>query len=167
MSSYDFIACNQRLSTFEEALSDEEIKSYNELVKMGLTEDQIKIIGIDISKIDRNKNVFLIQLPEEIRNSPLVIEVDFHNYYARFLTDKKFIYKVSGIEKVISHFAGYIGKYSDTWKELELWRVIEEDYSIDSSKVPQTILNLRNLTIEQLEAFYEGPVPSRMTLTHN
>lgn len=73
---------------------------------MGLTEEQIQIRGIDLSKIDRNKRVFFIKLPEELQNSPLVIEEDFHNPYARFLTDKKFVYKVTGVEKVVSHLVG-------------------------------------------------------------
>lgn len=167
MTVYEFIACNQKLSSFEEALADEEIKSYNELLKLGFTEEQIQIRGIDLSQIDRNKKVFLINLPEELQNSPLVIEEDFNNPFARFLTDKKFIYKVKNIEKVVSHLAGYIGKYSDTWKELELWRVQENDYCVDSSEVPQTVINLRNLTLEKLEAFYEGSVPKQMILFQN
>ena len=85
----------------------------------------------------------------------------------RFLTDKKFIYKVTNVEKVVSHLAGYIGKYSDTWKELELWRVLQDDYSVDSSEVPYTVLNLRNLTLEKLEAFYESSVPNQMILFQN
>lgn len=167
MAVYEFIACNQKLASFKEALSDEEIKSYNELLKMGLTEEQIQIRGIDLSKIDRNKKVFFINLPEELQNSPLVIEADFHNPYARFLTDKKFIYKVTNVEKVVSHLAGYIGKYSDTWKELELWRVLKDDYTVDSSEVPQTAIHLRNLTLEKLELFYESSVPRRMILFQN
>lgn len=164
MTIYQFIACNQKLATFEEALSDEEIKSYNELLQMGFTEKQIQIRGINLSKIDRNKKVFLINLPEELQNSPLVIGEDFYNPYARFLTDKKFIYKVTNVEKVVSHFAWYIGKYSTIWKELELWRVIEDDYSIDSSDVSKTVIHLRNLTLETLETFYEGTVPNQMVL---
>ena len=167
MAVYEFLACNQKLSSFEEALADEEIKSYNELLKMGFKEEQIQIRGIDLSKIDRNKKVFFINIPEELRNSPLKVEEDFHNHYARFLTEKKYIYKITGVEKVVIHLAGFIGKYSNDWKELELWRVIEDDYSVDSSEVPQTVSNLRNLTLEKLEAFYESTVPQRMILTQN
>lgn len=154
MAVYEFIACNQKLKSFEEALSDEEIKSYNELLKIGFKEEQIQIRGIDLSKIDRNKKVFLINLPEELQNSPLVIEEDFHNPYARFLTDKKFIYKVTNAEKEVSHLAAYLGKFSDTWKELELWRVLQDDYSVDSFEVPKTVINLLNLKLEKLEAFH-------------
>lgn len=111
MAVYEFIACNQKLKSFEEALSDEEIKSYNELLKIGFKEEQIQIRVIDLSKIDRNKKVLLINLPEELQNSPLVIEEDFHNPYARFLTDKKFIYKVTNAEKVVSHLAAYFGDF--------------------------------------------------------
>lgn len=49
--------------------------------------------GGNLSKIDRNEKVNLINLTEELQNSPLVIEEGFHNSYARFLTDKRFIYK--------------------------------------------------------------------------
>lgn len=159
MVVYDFIACNEKLSSFAEALTDEQMKSYNELLKLGLSEKQIQIRGIDLSKMDRDKKVFFIQLPEELLNSPLVIEADFRNPYARFLTDKKFIYKIIGVEKVVSHLAGYIVKHAITWKEIELWRVLEEDYSVDPFEIPQTFTNLRNLTVEQLESFYEGAVP--------
>ena len=167
LAVYEFISCNQKLTTFKEALSDEEIKSYNELLKMGLTEEQIQIRGIDLSNIDRNKRVFFIQLPEELQNRPLVIEEDFHNPYARFLTDKKFVYKVTGVEKVVSHLAGYIGKYVNIWRELELWRVTEGDYLVDPSGIPQTVINLRDLTLEKLESFYDGPVPKRLILVQN
>lgn len=37
---------------------------------MGLSEEQINIRGIDLSKIDRDKKVFTIFLPEELTNSP-------------------------------------------------------------------------------------------------
>lgn len=81
MAVYEFISCNNKLTTFEEALSDEEIKSYNELLKIGLTEEQIQIRGIDLSKIDRNKRVFFIQLPEDLQNSPLIIEEDLCSFF--------------------------------------------------------------------------------------
>lgn len=106
LTVYKFIASDQKLATFEEALQDEEIKSYNELLKMGLTEEQIKIRGIDLSKIDRDKKVFFINLPEELKTSPLRIEEDFHNSYARYLTDKKYIYKIIDEGKAIYHLAG-------------------------------------------------------------
>lgn len=164
MAVYEFIASNQKLPSFDDALSDEEIKSYNELLKMGFTEEQIQIRGMDLSKIDRNKKVFLINLPEELQSSPLVIVEDLHNSYARYFTDKKYIYKVTNVQKVVSHLTGYIGKYSNLWKELELWRVIQDDYSVDSSEVPSTVIPLHNLTLEKLEAFYESPVPNQMIL---
>ncbi|MFS0864903.1 hypothetical protein [Fredinandcohnia sp. 179-A 10B2 NHS] len=166
MAVYEFIACDQKLTSFEDALADEEVKSYNELLSMGYTEEQIHIRGIDLTNIDRDKKVFLIQIPEELQNSPLVIEEDFHHSYARYLTDKKFIYKVAGADKVVSHLAGYIGKYSNTWTELELWRVLEDDYSVDSSEIPQSVINLRNLSLENLEEFYEGSVPRILILFH-
>lgn len=167
MAIYQFISCNQKLSSFEEMLSDEEIKSYNELLKMGFTEDQIQIRGIDLTKVDRDKKVFLIRLPEELQNSPLVIEEDFHHPYARFLTNKKYIYRVAGVEKAVSHLAAYIGKYANTWKELELWQVMEDDYSVNSAEIPQTVINISNMTIEKLDEFFEGSVPSRLTLFQN
>lgn len=166
MAVYEFIACNQKLASFEDAVADEEIKSYNELIKMGFTEEQIQIRGIDLTKIDRNKKVFLIQIPEELQNSPLVIEEDFHHSYARYLTDKKFIYKVTGADIVVSHLAGYIGKYSNTWTELELWRVLDDDYSVDSSEIPKNVVDICNLSIESLESFYEGSVPRCLRLFH-
>lgn len=167
MAVYEFIACNEKLGTFKDALADEEIKSYKELLKMGFTDEQIQIRGMDLSNIDRNKKVFFIQIPEELQNSPVRIEEDFRNPFARFLTDKKFIYKVTGVEKVASHFAGYIGKYANTWTELELWRVTEDDYTLDSSEIHQTDIHLRNLTIENLEDFYEGAVPNRLILVQD
>ena len=167
LSIYEFIACDQKLSTFEEALSDEQIKSYNELLKMGLKDEQIRIRGIDLSKVERDKKIFYIPLPEELQNSPLVIEEDFHHPYARYLTNKKFIYKVVNAQKAITHLAGYIGKYSDIWRELELWRVTEDDYGIDSSDVPKTIINLRDLTVEKVDIFYEGTVPNQLVLVQN
>lgn len=167
MAIYHFISCNQKLSSFEEMLSDEEKKSYNELLNMGYTEDQIQIRGIDLTRVDRDKRVFLIKLPEELQNSPLVIEEDFHHPYARFLTNKKYIYRVAGVEKAVSHLAAYIGKYANTWKELELWRVMENDYSVNSTEIPQTVINLSNMTIEKLDDFFEGSVPSRLTLLQN
>lgn len=42
---YEFIACNQKLPTFQEALEDEQMKSYNELLALGLSEEQIAIRG--------------------------------------------------------------------------------------------------------------------------
>ncbi|MEH7237645.1 hypothetical protein [Bacillus sp. JJ1562] len=167
MAVYEFIACNQKLSSFEKALADEEIKSYNELLKMGFTAEQIQIRGINLSKIDRNIKVFYIKLPEELHNSPLQIEEDFKNPYARFLTEKKFIYRVTGVEKAVSHLAGYIGKYANTWKELELWRVMEDDYSVEDSLIPKTVISLHYLTLEKLEVFYEGSVPNCLILVQN
>lgn len=167
MAVYEFIACNQKLPTFIELLSAEEIKSYNELLKMGFTEKQIQIRGIDLSKIDRNKKVFFIQLPDELQNSPLGIEEDFHHSYARFLTDKKFIYKVTGVEKAVSHLAYYLGNSARTWKELELCRVNEDDYSVDSAGISETVVNIGNLTMEQLESFHEGTVPGLLKIVQS
>lgn len=167
MIIYQFIACDQKLPSFEEALADEEVKSYNELLKMGLTEDQIKIIGIDLTGIDRNKKVFLITLPEEFQNCSLTIKEDFQNPYARYLTDRKYIYKVTNVEKAIPQLGWYIGKYTETWKELELWRVIEDEYCVDSGGVPETVIKIRNVTLEILEDFYDGPVPNRIFLVQN
>ena len=164
MVDYDFIASNEKLPTFEEVLVEEELKSYNDLLKLGLTEEQIQIIGIDLKKMDHNKNVFLIQLPEELQNSPLVIEEDFRNSYARFLTDKKFIYKVTDVERAVSHLAVYIGMYANTWKEIELWRVLEDDYTVDYLTIAQSIINIRNLTIEHLESFYEASNPKLLKI---
>lgn len=167
MGVYEFIACNQKLASFEEALSDERIKSYNDLLEIGLSEEQIQIRGLDLTEFDRNEKILLIDLPEELLNSPLIIEEDFHNSYARFLTDKKFVYKVLGVEKVVPHLVGYIEKYANTWKELELWRVKEDDYLVDSSEMPQSVIPLRNVTIEIIEDFYEGTVPKRLLLVQN
>lgn len=164
MIDYRFIACDEKLPTFQEALKDEKIKSYNELLKMGLTEEQIKIRGIDLSKVDREKKVFLIFLPEELENSPLVVENDSSNTYARYLTNKKYIYRVEGIENALIHFAGYIGKYADVWTELELWQVLEDDYLVDSLNISQTIIELREMTIEKLEDFYETAAPKKLIL---
>jgi len=164
LAIYQFIACDQKLPSFEEALADEEVKSYNDLLKMGLTEEQIQIRGIDLTGIDRNKKVFLITLPEEFQNCSLTIEEDFQKPYAPFLSDRKFIYKVTSVEKAISQLGWYIGKYTETWKELELWRVIEDDYCVDSGGISQTIINIRNMTLDKLEDFYDGPVPNRIVL---
>ncbi len=164
MINYRFIACNEKLPTFQEALEDEKMKSYNELLKMGLTEEQIKIRGIDLSKVDRDKKVFLIFLPEELKTSPLVIKNDSSNTYARYLTDKKYIYRVEGVENSLIHFAGYIGKYADIWTELELWQVLEDDYLVDPLSISQTIIKSRQMTIEKLEEFLETDIPKKLIL---
>jgi len=164
MINYRFIACNENLPTFQEALEDEKMKSYNELLRMGLTEEQIKIRGIDLSKVDKDMKVFLIFLPEELENSPLVIKKDSSNTYARYLTDKKYIYRVEEVENAVIHFAGYIGKYADIWTELELWQVLEDDYLVDSLSIAQTIIDLRQMTIEKLEEFYETTTPKQLIL---
>ena len=41
----------------------------------------------------------------------------------------------------------------------------EDDYLVDSTTFPQIVLNLRNLSIEDLEDFFEGTVPKRLLLT--
>lgn len=161
---YLFIACNEKLASFQEALEDEEIKSYNELLKMGMTEQQIQLRGHDFSKIDRDAKIFLIMLPDEIKNSPLSIEPDFNNSYARFLTDKRYIYKVTMAHKAILHFAGYIGKYSDRWRELEIWHVDEDDYTVDSTAIKQKSIHLRQLTSEHLEDVVEAAEPTMLRL---
>ncbi|OCA90431.1 hypothetical protein A8F94_00640 [Bacillus sp. FJAT-27225] len=161
-SLFVFMACDQRLLSFEDALEDEEIKSYNELLKMGFTDDQIQIRGIDLTKIDRDKKVFLIRLPDELHDSPLRIEEDFHNHYARYLTEKRYIYKLEGAEIAVLHLAFYLGKYIGTMKELELWRVHEDDYTMDSSGIPETRVQARYFTTEILEAFFEGSLPNRL-----
>ncbi|GGA92986.1 hypothetical protein [Ornithinibacillus halotolerans] len=164
MSIYEFIASNEKLATFEEALADEEIKSYNELLDMGLSEEQINIRGIDLSDIDRNEKIFYIQLPEELQNSPLMVEEDFQNSFAHFLTDKKYIYRISGVERAVPHLGGYIGKYANTWNELELWRVNEDDYTTDTTEIPIAVRHLPSVTLEDLEVFYEGTVPRKLIL---
>lgn len=164
MGIYEFIACNERLSSFREALEDETLKSYNDLIKMGFTEKQIQIRGIDLRDIDREKKVFFIQLPEELINSPLEIEEDFHHAYARYLSDQKFIYRVSNAEKVLPHLAYYIVKYADRWGKLELWRVIEDDYCVDPQDISHKSIHLSSLTLDHLESFYEGKVPCRITI---
>jgi hypothetical protein len=161
---YLFLACNEKLASFQEALEDEKIKSYNELLKMGMTEQQIQLRGHDFSKIDRDAKVFLIMLPDEIANSPLSIEPDFKNSYARFLTDKRYIYKVEMAHKALLHFAGYIGKYSDRWRELEIWHVEEDDYNVDSTTIVQKSVHLRQLTNEHLEDLVEATEPKMLRL---
>ena len=161
---YLFIATNEKLASFQEALDDEQIKSYNELLKMGMTEQQIQLRGHDFSKIDRDAKVFLIMLPDEIANSPLTIEPDNNNSYARFLTDKRYIYKVEMAHKALLHFAGYIGKYSNRWRELEIWHVIEDDYSVDSTTIAQKYVHLRQLTSEHLEELVEAAEPRMLRL---
>lgn len=156
MLNYKFIACDEKLPSFQEALEDEQIKSYNELLKIGLTEEQIKIRGIDLSNIEKDEKIFLIMLPEELQNSSLVIEDDSKNVYARYLTKKKYIYKVDGVEKAISHLAGYIFKYATRWTELELWQVLEDDYLVDCDSIRQEVVQLRQMTIDTLETFYEN-----------
>lgn len=165
MAIYEFVACDYKLPSFQEALEDEEIQSYNGLLKLGFTEKQIaySFRGIDLKGIDRNKKVFLIQLPEELQNSPVEIVADFHHPYARYLSDKKYIYKINGVSQAIPHFIGYIAKYDEHWKELELWRVIEDDYHV--LDVPNKTLKLRDHTLlNRLEEFYEGPIPQRLAL---
>ena len=164
---YIFIASNEKLVTFEEALEDEKIKSYNELLKMGMTEQQIQIRGHDFSNIDRDAKVFLIILPDEIANSPLSIEPDFKNAYARYLTEKRYIYKVSQANKVVPHFAGYIGKYSNVWRELEIWCVKEDDYTVDISQIHQQTLRIHSLTMEHIEELVESTQAKMLRLLSN
>lgn len=164
---YIFIASNEKLVTFEEALEDEKIKSYNELLKMGMTEQQIQIRGHDFSNIDRDAKVFLIMLPDEIANSPLSIEPDFKNAYARYLTEKRYIYKVSQANKVVPHFAGYIGKYSNVWRELEIWCVKEDDYTVDISQIHQQTLRIHSLTMEHIEELVESTQAKMLRLLSN
>lgn len=164
---YIFIASNEKLVTFEEALEDEKIKSYNELLKMGMTEQQIQLRGHDFSNIDRDAKVFLIILPDEIANSPLSIEPDFKNAYARYLTEKRYIYKVSQANKVVPHFAGYIGKYSNVWRELEIWCVKEDDYTVDSSQIQQQTLRIHSLTMEHIEELVESTQAKMLRLLSN
>lgn len=159
-----FIACNERLATFQQALEDERMKSYNELLQLGFTEKMLKerlFRGIDLKGIDRDKKMFLIELPEELTNSSLLIEEDFYHSFARFLTDKKYIYRVTGIEESIFHFFAYIAKYANTWRELEIWRVHEDDYV---TEVPIQVINYRNFTLIQLERFFEEKNPKQLLL---
>lgn len=164
---YIFIASNEKLVTFEEALEDEKIKSYNELLKMGMTEQQIQLRGHDFSNIDRDAKVFLIMLPDEIANSPLSIEPDFKNAYARYLTEKRYIYKVSQANKVVPHFAGNIGKYSNVWRELEIWCVKEDDYTVDISQIHQQTLRIHSLTMEHIEELVESTQAKMLRLLSN
>ena len=166
MTVYEFLASNEKLLSFEEALSDEQIKSYNELLKLGYTEQDLvnRFRGVDLSKIDRNKKVFFVVLSEDVQNCSLAIEEDFNHPFARFLTDKKFIYKITGVEKAIPFLVGYIAKYACSWKELELWRVIEYDYIID---IPRSAKNYRDITLEVIENFYESSVPRLLVLVQN
>lgn len=164
MAIYEFLACNGKLNTFCEALKDERMKSYNDLLQMGVTEKQINIRGIDLSRIDRDKKVFLIQLPAELENSPLTIEQDFNNAYARFLTNKKYIYKILNAEKVPLHLIFYLVKNANYWKEIELWRVIEDDYCIVSQEINQKTIYLRHLTLDSIESFLEDDIPCLLTI---
>jgi len=165
MANYEFMACDYKLPSFQEALEEEEIQSYNGLLKLGFTQEQIaySFRGIDLKGIDRDKKVFLIQLPEELQNSPVEIIEDFHNPYARYLSDKKYIYKINGVNQALPHFIGYIAKYVEYWKELELWRVVEDDYRVYD--VPAKMLKLRDHTLlNHLDVFYEGPIPQQLVL---
>ncbi|MFC5541926.1 MAG: hypothetical protein C0P75_013295 [Bacilli bacterium] len=163
---YEFIACNQKLPTFQEALEDEQMKSYNELLALGLSEEQIAIRGVDLKGIDRDKKVFWIRLPDELLNSPLLVEKDSHNPYARYLSDKKYVYKLSNVSsEIIPHVAYYLLKYANLWRELEIWRVIQDDYLIDMAEIPHRIIPLHVLTLEDLEAFFDRPAPRKMTIT--
>lgn len=165
MANYEFMACDYKLPSFQEALEDEEIQSYNGLLKLGFTEEQItySFRGIDLKGLERDKKVFLIQLPEELQNSPLKMVEDFHNPYARYLSDKKYIYKINGVNEAIPHFIGYIAKYGEHWKELELWRVIEDDYHV--LDVPNKMLKLKDhKLLNRLEEFYEEPIPQQLVL---
>lgn len=169
------MASNEKLPTYEEALEDEWPKSYNELIKLGFTEKQLQIRGIDLSDIDKDKKIFYIILPEELehllpndlKDSSLNVEKDFKNAYARFLTDKKFIYKITGVETLlaIEYFVSYIKKYADVWLELEIWQVVEDDYVIDPSTIKVSTVKLQNLTIEMLEKFFEATTPRKLIIT--
>lgn len=153
---YRFIACDYKLRSFAETLEDEQMKSYNELLAMGLTEKQIQLRGHDFSKIDRDAKVFLIMLPEELSGSPLIIEPDFQNAYARYVSDKRYIYRVEHAQQALVHFVGYIGKYAGHWKELELWCVHEDDYTIDLATISQrTVYVQHELSSEPFETFFE------------
>lgn len=162
MKHYIFIACNIKLPTFEDALHDEQIKSYNELLAMGLTDAQIAIRGRDLSHIDRDAKVFLIMLPDELKNSPLIIEPDNEfEYYARYLTDKKYIYRVRYAEQALSHLLGYIAKYALQLDIIELWRVNLDDYTTD---IAQQTKRIRNCTLNDIEQFFEADIPCQLTL---
>lgn len=157
---YIFIACDEKLRSFAETLQDEQIKSYNELLAMGMTDKQIQLRGHDFSKLDRDAKVFLIMLPDELTNSPLVIEPDFQNAYARYVSDKRYIYRVEHAQQALVHFVGYIGKYAGYWKELELWCVNEDDYTIDVASIAQrTVYVQQELSSEPFETFFEKDEP--------
>ena len=162
---YIFIATDQKLPSFVEALQDEQIKSYNELLAMGLTDEQIRLRGHNFSKIDRDEKVFYIMLPDELKNSPLSVEPDFQNAYARYITEKRYIYKVLNAQsqQTLVHFVGYIGKYAGQWREIELWCVNEDDYAIDPQQIPQRTVHVhKQLTSEPFEELLESEQPQML-----
>lgn len=167
MVNYIFLATDEKLPSFEEAMADECIKSFNELLELGYKEKNLMIRGIDFSYLDKDGKIFLIELPEELANSPLSIEDDSKNTYARYLTNKKFIYKITGVEKVIEHFLKYIEKCAMIFTELELWQVVEDDYLIELSSIPTEVVNVRQLTMGILEKFFDRKKPKKLVITQS
>lgn len=169
MIDYIFFATNEKFPPFEETLASEQVKSINDLINLGIKEDEIKKIrNLDLSEIDKNEKKFIFfdyEFPDDVGSSSLVIEDDHQNAYARFLTDKKFIYRIKGIENSVSHFQRYLSYY--IWREIELWQVVADDYLMDPLKIKQSVVKFPNLTIKMLEEFFESDTPRKLTILYS
>lgn len=168
MVNYIFFATNEKFPPFEETIEAEQIKSINDLIESGITEAEIrKIRNLNLAEVDWNAKRFLFldyEFPNDVGSSSLHIKEDHQNAYARFLTDKKFIYRIKGIDDAVSHFHKYLSYYK--WKEIELWQVVEDDYLIDLNSIKQFVVKFSNLTVKMLEDFFESTTPRKLTIVY-
>lgn len=154
ISIYNFLATDFKLPISNN--SEENIQSVNDLVKLGYNKKDIHINYGNILEgigIDDDEKFFLFDSNQ--KENKLEIYEDNHNRFARYYSQKKYIYRIENrnSEFLSRMMIDFLNNIKTDCKEIELWHTWLDKYELD--EVEYGKIDYSNLTVDKLDTFFE------------
>lgn len=153
ISVYNFLATDFKLPISN---NDNDIQSVNDLVKLGYTKKDIhNIFGNILNGLDINDDEKFFLFDSKQKEDELEIYEDNHNPFARYYSQKKYIYRVENrnSESLSTLLKDFLNNSKLENKEIELWHTWLDKYELD--EVVYERMDCSKLTVDKLDTFFE------------
>lgn len=153
ISVYNFLATDFKLPISN---NDNDIQSVNDLVKLGYTKKDIhNIFGNILNGLDINDDEKFFLFDSKQKENELEIYEDNHNPFARYYSQKKYIYRVENrnSESLSTLLKDFLNNSKLENKEIELWHTWLDKYELD--EVVYERMDCSKLTVDKLDTFFE------------